>query len=183
MNRNQCFELGYIERTLGFDGSVVAFFDVDDAGRYAKVDGFFLEINGQLVPYLVDEIKSHGKDKFAIRFQNIGDHDSAQKLKGTKLYLPEKFLPPLKKGQYYFHELIDCQVEDEVLGPLGKINGIVDLPHQTLATMEFMGQEVLIPVHDDILIGFNREGKKVSTRLPDGLLEVYTKPENQTEPA
>jgi 16S rRNA processing protein RimM len=177
MTKNQCFELGYIERTLGFDGSVVACFDVDDSSRYAKVDGLFLEIGAQLVPYLITSIQAHGKDKFAIRFENIKDIEGAQKLKGIKIFLPEQLLPSLKKGQYYFHELVDCQVEDEVLGPLGTINGIVDLPHQTLATMDFQGQEVLIPVHDDIIKHLNREQKKVSTRLPEGLLEVYTKPE------
>ncbi len=181
MTANQCFKLGHIERALGFDGSVLAFFDVDDAARYARLDGIFLEMGSQLVPFSVSSMQPHGKSKFAIRFDGIADEESARNLRGMKLFLPEQLLPALRKDQYYFHELVDCRVEDEILGPLGVINGIVDLPHQTLATMEFQGKEVLIPVHQDIVKTLDREKKKVSTRLPDGLLDIYLKPEESVQ--
>ncbi len=182
MTANQCFKLGHIERTLGYDGSVLAFFDVDDCKPYARMDAVFLEMDGQLVPFTVASLQPHGRNKFALRFEGIEDSAAALKLKGVRLFLPEQLRPPLKKGQFYYHELVDCRVEDEALGALGTINGIVDLPHQTLATMEFQGKEVLIPVHQDIVKNLDREQKKVSTRLPDGLLDVYLKAEESSRP-
>jgi 16S rRNA processing protein RimM len=48
--------------------------------------------------------------------------------------------------------------------------------------MEFQGKEVLIPVHQDIVKNLDREQKKVSTRLPEGLLDVYLKAEESSRP-
>jgi len=89
MDKNLCFQLGYIERSHGLDGSVLAVFDADDATRYLKSEAFFVERKSQLVPFLVKRI-SHAKgDRFIIHFEGIGNDTAAQELKGSTLYLPE----------------------------------------------------------------------------------------------
>jgi hypothetical protein len=47
--------------------------------------------------------------------------------------------------------------------------------------MIYDGHEVLIPVHSNIVLSLDRNSKVVKTNLPDGLLDVYCKPEAQEE--
>ena len=56
MERNQCFEFGYIGKVHGLDGSVVAFLDVDQPEQYRKIAALFVEQNSQLVPFIIRKI-------------------------------------------------------------------------------------------------------------------------------
>jgi len=181
MTKSQCFELGYIERTHGYNGSVVAKFDVDDPSRYQKIDALFVETESQFVPYLIHKITNTRQGQFVIQFQDITTEEQAIKLKGSKLFLPESLLPKLKTGQYYFHELVGSKVVDEKEGELGLISEIFELPHQILASMTWNEAEVLIPVHENIVLSFDRNAKIVKTKLPEGLLDVYLKPAGPVE--
>jgi 16S rRNA processing protein RimM len=181
MTKNQCFELGYIERIHGYSGSVVARFDVDDPSRYNKIDALFVETESQFVPYLIEKITSTRQGQFVIQFQDVKSEEQALKLKGSKLFLPEQFLPNLKPGQYFYHELVGAKIVDEVEGELGLISEIFELPQQTLASMHWNDSEVLIPVHENIVVSFDRKNSIVKTRLPEGLLDVYLKPTGPVE--
>lgn len=173
MDKSQCFELGYIERSHGLDGSVLAVFDVDQPSRYRKIDAIFLEKSSQLIPFLIKGIKPTSGNRMVIRLDGINDDTQAQSLKGSTLFLPESALPSLKSGQFYFHELVGASVEDKNLGKLGVISSIYEYPQQTIIGMEWQGSEVLIPMHDAIIQKFDRQSKTVKTELPDGLLDVY----------
>lgn len=176
MDKNQCFELGYIERSHGLDGSVLAVFDADDSTRYLKSEAIFVERKNQLVPFLIKRI-SHAKgDRFIIHFEGINNDSAAQELKGSGLFLPETALPKLKADQYYYHELVGAQVVDHSLGQLGTIAEVYEFPHQTLLGMAWNDAEVLIPVHNDIVKRFDRAQNQLHTNLPEGLVEVYLQP-------
>ena len=69
------------------------------------------------------------------------------------------------------------------MGRLGEIREILDLPQQTLASMDWKGSEVLIPLHENILLKFDRQAAVLYTMLPDGLLEVSTKTETEEDDA
>jgi len=177
VDKNQCFEIGYISKIHGLDGSVCAFFDVDSPSQFYNLDAIFLEIGPQLVPFGIQRISGQKGNQVILSLDGIRSEAQSIPLKGCKLFLPEKAFPVLKDDQYYFHELVGCQVHDARLGVLGSVQEIVDLPHQTLALMVWKGYEVLIPVHPDIVIRVDRKAKEVLTCLPDGLLEVYTEPD------
>lgn len=181
MDKSQCFELGYIERSHGLDGSVVAVFDVDQPSYYRKIDALFLEKSNQLVPYLVRQVMPMNGNRVVLRLEGVENDVQAQVLKGTSLYLPDSALPPLKADQFYFHELIGAQVEDLKSGKLGLVSAIYEYPQQTLVGMSWQGAEILIPLHDDIIQNFDRAQKRVVTNLPDGLLNVYLQPNEPNE--
>jgi 16S rRNA processing protein RimM len=183
MVKSQCFELGYIAKIHGLDGGVMAVLDVDQPERYRKLDALFIEQENQLVPYLVNKTSGQKGNQLILGLEGIDNGDKASTLKGCKLWLPEKALPKLEKDQYYFHELVGCIVEDKALGRLGEIREILDLPQQTLASMDWKGAEVLIPLHENILLKFDRQASVLYTMLPDGLLEVYTKTETEEDDA
>jgi 16S rRNA processing protein RimM len=172
MKKEDCFELGIISKTHGLDGEVIVFFDADDVNAYADLVSFFVEIKGQLVPYMIEYLHPH-KEKIIAKLEEIDSLESAQKVLGKHIYLPLSFLPKLKEGQYYFHEIVGYTVEDEKLGKLGVINSYFTETAQPLLGMVYQGKEVLIPVNDDIVRKPNHSQKTLSVNLPEGLLEIY----------
>lgn len=181
MTLDACFQLGYIVRTHGTKGQVVAFFDVDFPEEYDEMESVFLLINGKLVPFFIDDLNPQDKGKSIIKFEDVNTVADAEKLKGVSLYLPLNQLPELDEDQFYFHEVIGYTVVDEQLGELGTVETFFDLPNQDLLAMNYQGHEVLIPVQDEIVLRTDKAERKIYVNLPEGLLDVYTKPSNRHE--
>ncbi|WP_316929035.1 ribosome maturation factor RimM [Nitritalea halalkaliphila] len=82
-------------------------------------------------------------------------------------------LPPLEEDQYYYHDLVGFEVQDEQHGSIGTVDALYDLQTQNLLGVTYRGKEVLIPITDGILIRVDQRERKVYTRLPEGLLDLY----------
>lgn len=176
MNIDACFQLGHIVKTHGIKGQVVAFFDVDFPEDYEDLESVFLEQQGRLVPFFIATMEAQQKGRFIIKFEDINTIEQAEKLRNTALYLPLDELPELEDDQFYFHDVIGYTVVDANYGDLGIVKEFYDLPQQQLMAMEYLGQEMLIPVIDEIFLRADHDTKKLHINLPEGLLEVYTQP-------
>ncbi|MFC5269504.1 ribosome maturation factor RimM [Adhaeribacter terreus] len=181
MKLDDCFELGYIVKTHGVKGQVVALFDVDYPEDYEELESVFLLMAGKLVPFFIERIEPQAGAKFIIKFEDLNTIAEAEKLKSTTLYLPLSELPELDDDQFYFHETVGYQVIDENLGELGTVKEFYEMPNQDLMAMEYQGHEILIPVADDIILKTDKVAKKIFVKMPDGLMEVYTQPTNRHE--
>jgi len=181
MNQDACFLLGHIVKTHGTKGQVVAFFDVDYPEDYDDLESVFLEQQGRLVPFFIDSMEPQPKGRYIIRFEDIKTMEQAETLRSTALYLPLDELPELEDDQFYFHDVIGYTVVDENHGRLGTVKEFYDLPQQQLMSMNYLDQEMLIPVMGEILLRANHEAKELHVKLPEGLLEVYTQPANPDE--
>ncbi|MFT2010101.1 ribosome maturation factor RimM [Pontibacter sp. 13R65] len=176
MNIDDCFLLGYIVKTHGTKGQVVAFFDVDYPEDYDDLESVFLEQGGRLVPFFIEDMEPQQKGRFIIRFEEVKTMEQAEKLRNTALYLPLDELPELEEGQFYFHDVIGYKVVDENHGELGTVKDFYDMPQQQLMAMDYLGQEMLVPVIDEVMQRADHEAKILHVSLPEGLLEVYTQP-------
>ncbi|MFD2246000.1 ribosome maturation factor RimM [Pontibacter ruber] len=176
MNIDDCFLLGYIVKTHGTRGQVVAFFDVDHPEDYDDLESVFLEQGGRLIPFFIDVMEPQQKGRFIIQFEDINTMEQAEKLRNAALYLPLNELPELEEGQFYFHDVIGYKVVDQNHGELGTVKDFYDMPQQQLMAMDYMNQEMLIPVMDETMLRADHEAKVLHVHLPEGLLEVYTQP-------
>jgi 16S rRNA processing protein RimM len=181
MNIDACFLLGHIVKTHGTKGQIVAYFDVDYPEDYEDLESVFLEQKGRLIPFFIESMDPVKNSRFIIKFEDIKTMEQAEALRGTPLYLPLDELPELEDDQFYFHDVIGYQVVDENHGNLGTVKEFYDLPQQQLMSMEYMNQEMLIPVMDEIILRADHEAKQLHIRLPEGLLEVYTEPISPSE--
>jgi 16S rRNA processing protein RimM len=53
MDKQKCFELGYITKSFGLKGQVNAVFDVDVPLMYRELESVFIELNEVLVPFFL----------------------------------------------------------------------------------------------------------------------------------
>jgi 16S rRNA processing protein RimM len=183
MEKSQCFELGYLSKVHGLDGALTAVLDTDQPERYSRVDALFLEQGTQLVPFLVEKVSGRKGNQLILHLEGVDSQEKANHLKGCKIWLPEKVLPILSKNQFYYHELIGAEVEDARHGKLGSIKEVLDLPQQTLASMDWQGSEILFPLNDAFIREFDRDACILRTDLPEGLIEVYLNPETEEDRA
>ncbi len=172
MAKQEYFELGALAKPHGIKGALHAFLDVDDPYEYDELTSVFVQEKQELVPYFIDDIQIKPNLNL-IFFEGIDSVDKAKELVGKKLFLPMSFLPKLKDNQFYYHEIIGYQVDDQSLGLLGIVKEVVSLGAQDVVVMIYQNREVLIPLTEEIIPKVNKKEKVIQTILPEGLLEIY----------
>lgn len=176
---DETYQLGYVLKTHGLRGHVAAHFDVDDAMAYQKLKTVYLALPGtptQLVAYAIEKVQPQAGARVLLKLRGIDRIEDAELLRGAQLYLPLTELPALADDQFYFHDVIGFTVVDEHLGALGTVENFYELPQQDMLAMRYQGQEVLIPVVDELVSHADMQTQTVFVNLPDGLLDIYLKP-------
>ena len=168
MNKQDCFYLGKIVSKFSFKGEVLLKLDSDEID-FKKLKTIFLEIDGAIIPYSIDNIKLHKSSLLRIRFENINNEEKANKIIKIKTYLPIKDLPKLNGNKFYYHEITNFMVLDLTLGEIGKVLKVNDQTSQPIIIVINNNSEIMIPLVDDFLIDINRDKKTLTFNLPEGL--------------
>lgn len=172
MAKTEYFELGYLAKPHGLKGAFHVFMDVDDPYEYEDLDAVFVQQGNEMVPYFIEDLQIR-ENLNLMNLEGIETLDAAKELVGSKLFLPVAMLPKLKDDQFYYHEIIDYQVNDQVLGALGIVKEVYSTGAQDVIIMIYQGVEVLIPLTEEIVPKVDKQNKIIITHLPDGLLDVY----------
>ena len=173
MRKDDCFYLGKIAKKFSFKGELLAYLDSDEPELYENLESVFVDINGHLIPFFIEDSFLHKNDFLRIQFEDIHSEEEADKILGCELYLPLDLLPELEDNQFYFHEVVGFDVEDTKLGNVGKLIRVNDSNYQALFEIDHNGTEILVPMIDQFIELVDRKNKKLVLNIPDGLLDLY----------
>ncbi len=173
MKKENCFYLGKIVKKYSFKGEVLAKLDTDEPELYDKMESVFIDIGNNLVPFFIEASSLHKSKLLRLKLEDVTSEEDADALLKSDLYLPLTLLPKLSGNQFYFHEIIDFEIEDINFGKVGVIKGVNDSTAQSLFEIEREGKEILIPMNDHFIKKVDRGLKKVFVETPEGLIDLY----------
>lgn len=169
---NDFFYLGMITKPFGYKGQLFIYLDTDEPEKYTSLDAVFLDIDGEMIPYMIEEFQYRDNNLAVIKFADISP-DEAKSLVKSELYLPCSMLPPLTGNKFYFHEVIGFSVIDKEKGNIGICREFIEISHQPIMQIELGDKEILIPAVDEYLKELDREKKIIYIEAPEGLIDIY----------
>jgi 16S rRNA processing protein RimM len=163
--------VGYLKKTFRIDGHIKFDLSEDYFDSIDKVDHIFVLIDGQHIPYRIEEISDEGG--MSILFKGLDTAEKAQLLCNREVFLPTRIVS-------------DVEVEEVVLGysylkgytlydqekKIGEISDVIENPAHQIAVVSYNGVEKLIPLHKSMISYINHENKTIITELPEGLLTL-----------
>ncbi|MGB5171229.1 MAG: ribosome maturation factor RimM [Eudoraea sp.] len=173
MQKEDCFYLGKIVSKYSFKGEVLVKLDTDDPQQYQDMESVFVSLGDNLVPFFMEKCVLHKSNLLRIRFEEVINESDAERIIGSKLYLPLSFLPKLSGNKFYYHEVIGFSVIDDKKGNVGVITGVNDNASQALFEIKKENKQLLIPISDDIIQKVDRKLKSVFVTAPEGLIDLY----------
>ncbi len=173
MRKEDCFYLGKIVRKHSFRGEVVIKLDTDEPELYQNLESVFVALGNNLVPFFIETSSLQKGNQLRTRFEDVENEADADAILGAEVYLPLKFLTKLTGNKFYFHEIIDFEMEDVNHGYLGVITGVNDSSAQPLFEVNSNGTEIFIPMIDHFIKKVDREHNKIIVETPEGLIDLY----------
>jgi 16S rRNA processing protein RimM len=164
--------VGKIVNTHGIKGELKVLSQTDFPDiRFAKGSELLLVLAGQSKPLaLTIESSRLHKNVYIVKFKGLDDINAAEKYKDGLLKVSEEELIDLPEDEYYYHEIMGCQVvtdEGEELGTITEI--LAPGANDVWVVSPPKGKPILIPVIDDVLLDVDVKGKVVKIHLLEGL--------------
>ena len=109
---------------------------------------FLLSPEGEMSRFEVKQVRAHQMN-FLLMLEGISDRSSAEKMRGWKVLVDEKQLPPCKEGEFYWFQLIGLKVILENGEEVGEVVRIEEtnpyLNGNDILVLKSECQEVMIP--------------------------------------
>ncbi len=169
--------VGKLLKTHALKGELNMLLDIDP-GYLEEGNPAILDIDGIFVPFYAESIRTKGSFSFLVKFDGINSEIEAKKLVNKTVYalrdrLKEFMLENYDEEFALYDDLVGYAIEDVEKGFIGKVIEIDTNTENELfivATPE--GNTVYIPLTEDFIEKLDEDGKIITMRLPDGLLEL-----------
>lgn len=168
MNDIDLVKVGYIAKTHGYDGVMKIF--VEDAFQepVQKSQFLFVDIESMKVPFLIEQL--HAGSTFLCKLEDIDSKEVAVKYNSSPIYIERKYIKDTK-AEDSFKSLIGYLVNNRDQ-QIGILKDIQEFPQQLMGVILHKDQEILIPLHDELITSIDHDEKTIIVELPEGLLEL-----------
>lgn len=162
-------EIGWTGKAHGLKGEI----KLRVAEHFAEdlLESKSLLIGDPPVPYFVEYFRGGGA--IIAKFENLDQREQIKLLSNQPLFLQaQQITAKAPKEDTPFDYLVGYHIIAEDYPELGPITGVMDLPEHYLAELEHDGKSILIPLHENLIVGEDAGAKRLEMRLPRGLLEL-----------
>ena len=172
IKKEECLLLGTIAKPHGTKGSLLLWLRNIKAEEIKKRDTVFVEIDGLLVPFFIEEFRTGSPDAVILKFEDVNTETKARTFAGNPVYILTDHLKLKNSTFKEVPSLIGYKVNDKALGFVGIAGEIADIANNPLLQVNHEGREFLIPVHEDIILEINDKDRVILIDAPQGLFEI-----------
>ncbi|VWX37389.1 MULTISPECIES: ribosome maturation factor RimM [Exiguobacterium] len=167
----QWLEVAKIANTHGLKGELKLLASTDFPEERFKVgNDVFLETEGTYVPLTVSSYRKH-KQFVMVTFKGMHHINDVEKYKGMKLFVQPEVLQELGENEYYYHEIIGCDVYDGD-EKIGVVSEILETGANDVWTIKRPGKkDVLIPYIEQVVASIDVQEKRIQITPLPGLIE------------
>jgi 16S rRNA processing protein RimM len=171
MARTKTILLGKITKINGFEGAVTVRTERNFSGKIPDTESVFLEIDGRPVPFFIEYMEQFPDGSIRMKFE---DYDSSEKIKefaGCNVLISadgQDLSVASETG-----DLVGFRVLSENGEDIGIVKELISNPGQfILRVSDTLGKEILLPLHEDLIVGIDQDRKTITMTIPDGLLDL-----------
>jgi len=117
------FKIGKILKPHGLKGVLKVYPYSKERGDHFEKGVYFIE--GR--PYNLEWTGKIGSN-LTLKFAEVVTRNDADALAGKEIEIEESELLPLKKNEYYIHQIIDCEVFDSTGLSVGRVVEVIHAP-------------------------------------------------------
>ncbi len=166
-------KVGKIVNTHSLKGEVKVISSTDfEEERFKKGSKLLITRGNQLIREVVVQSYRNHKNFLLVKFEGIDSVEEAEKLKNLQIKIDSDEVGELEENEFYFHEIIGCQVFDENDRNLGEIIDILTPGANDVWVIKGeKGKEILIPYIEDVVKQIDIINKKVNIEVMEGLID------------
>ena len=144
---------------------LVSFRDIDPEDVILE-EPVFIEFDGLPVPFYFESFTRRGTNRALVRLTGIRSLQDAEEVVGRALCVEDDLYEDDET------DLTGWTLCDEQGHKVGKVADYEDIPGNTCLWVDTEKGQVLIPLHEDLILSLDEASETLTMRIPDGLLDL-----------
>jgi 16S rRNA processing protein RimM len=163
--------LGRITKASGYEGAVTVKLERNFSGKLPHMESVFLEIEGRPVPFFISWSDYSGADILKLKFEGYDSSDRVAGFTGCRI-----FLITAGDAEDISEDLLSLagfKILTAEKNILGIVTEVIQNPGQWLLNVASPeGRNMLIPLHEDLILKIDNRKKILVMHIPEGLTEI-----------
>ncbi|MCD8318948.1 MAG: ribosome maturation factor RimM [Paraprevotella sp.] len=172
IREDEVYRIGLLTKTHGVSGELCMTF-TDDVFDRVEAEYLICRMDGILVPFFMEEYRFKNDTAALVKFEGIDTEAQARRMAGVEVYFPKSLAGDRLDGEYTWSYFTGFTVVDVCHGELGIVDRVDDTTMNVLfEVVTPSGDDLLIPVSEELIDDIDHKNRKIYMTLPDGLLDL-----------
>jgi 16S rRNA processing protein RimM len=163
---------GIITKPYGLQGKLNMILDPGAGKNINKGNPLFISLDGQRVPFFIEEVEQVSQDHFIVKFEFIESVEQAKKVSNCEVYQDPRHQGKLADEKTMFDQLNGYVAVDLKTGLIGTISGFIEQEYNPVFVIDRGGGEILIPANEQLIDHIDQSSQSIYFRLPEGLIDL-----------
>ncbi len=172
MNKENHISIGKFAGTHGLKGELVLKHGLGEKTSLNGLATFFIKSKtGSYLPWFVESTRVKNDTEVYVKAEGLNTVEEARQFVRKEVWLTgadfNKYAGKSSAIGLLGYTILEDKKE------IGRIEEVIEQPHQILCRLQVQGKDVFIPLHEESLKKIDRKNKKLWVSLPEGLLDIY----------
>ncbi|HTO92837.1 MAG TPA: ribosome maturation factor RimM [Bacteroidota bacterium] len=163
--------VGAIVKAIGVRGEVIVKPMTDFPARLRRARTLWVGVDTHAAREMCVERVAVAPRGIRLKLGGIGDRTAAGALRGSLLFIDEAGAAPLKKGEFFVHDILGLTVRDEAGHELGTVADVLRYPASDVYVVRGAAGEIMLPAVREFVLGVDIAARTMTVRLIEGMVE------------
>ena len=168
-------QVAQVLKSNGTDGELVMGFREIAPEDINLQEPVFIVFDGLPVPFYIESLTKRGNTKALVHLTDIRSMEDVEEIAGKAVYIEAEEMPELTLEEDGYAALVGWMVltpaeDSEDLYEVGEITDFLDIPNNPCIEVETENGAVMLPLHEDFILGLDAEYQEIIMQIPAGLL-------------
>ena len=178
MNPENLIQVGKLYNPHSLKGELNVSFEAFFMGHINNAKFIFVkDASNLIVPIPVESINVPNNGKAIIKLMGIDSREAALKYQSRDIYIDKTMYENIDEDIENNVSELDYFIGFEIYDKgnpklIGVIDSVIEMSTQLLGIVKVNGEELMIPIHNELIVEFDEENKKLILDLPEGLFDL-----------
>ena len=160
--------VGVVQKPFGIKGELKIKPQTDFVEERFKVGNErYINLNNDIKQYEVESMRKH-QGSLLVKFKGLDSLNDVEFFHRALIQINESDQHDLEEGEFYFKDLIDCEVYVEET-KLGHVSEVLDLPAHPVLRIKTDSEDILIPFVEAFIIDVDLDNNQIEVKNMEGL--------------
>lgn len=171
INKESLQKAGTILKAHGIGGELTVIVNLDLFEKSEEMESMFIETDGYLVPFFLEEIREKNDKRIIIKFCDINSDVTANQFKNCDVYIEKKYAGS-GIDMINYNNLENYRLFDQTNRPIGIISGYYNIPENPVLVIKNENSEFFVPANKELIISVDHENRKITVKLTEGIMDL-----------
>ncbi len=170
--KSELLRVARVLKSNGTEGEVLIGFREISPEDLNQKEPVFITFDGLPVPFFIESFSRKGTSRALVRLTGVKSLEDAEELVGKDIFAkPDGIKEYENTGDgLTVEDLVGWTLLDSDNEKVGEITGYEDIPGNTCLYVDTENGQVMIPLHEDLILSVDEDSESISVCIPEGLI-------------